>query len=259
MIQYKDFVMAVRNSSKKGSSSMSSSSAKAKGDSDKEPVIKVSRTLSMVLTTQLTSVKKARQSLEDADRRGTGKLSPEVFRRALEDVSVDLQENEWKQLLSQLDVGDRGQIQYDAFLKWVSRLKNQEEEEGRGGGLKDSNGRGETEGGSYEGKRKRSVEPHDAIELTVGELHLTDRALVKEHKGAQVWVSYFFLEDHEHESHKEDLRDAQVDLNYSRTFPVSRQSPELRQALVEALHGGRRKAGKGVIVFTVMAKDQGRR
>ena len=246
--------MAVRNiKTESGDKRMS------RGGED-DAVIKVSRTLSMVLSNQLSSNKKARQALEDADRRATGAVSRESFRRALEDISVDLQENEWKQLLEQLDPEHRGHIKYNMFLSWLGKLTSKDGVHGDEGKLgRRGDGGIEESGSSYEGKRNRNMEPHEAVELTVEELHITDRGLIVDHKGAQVWVSYRFLEDHDHETPKEELRDAHVDLNHVRTFPVGRSSPELRQALSDALHRGRRKPARGVIEFVAMCKEHGRR
>eukprot|EP00952_Eustigmatos_sp_NYUAD-ZCMA_P007815 32910-Eustigmatos_ZCMA.PRE.1 len=67
----------------------------------------------MVLATQLPPTKKVRRVLEELDRRATGKLSRQAFRGALEDMSLDLGDGEWRALLAELDREDKGYIAWE--------------------------------------------------------------------------------------------------------------------------------------------------
>lgn len=120
-----------------------------------------------------------------------------------------VQENEWKQLISQLDPDDRNSIRYDDLLKWLDKAKDEGDGGSKGRGRKDEEGSDDERGGkgkassSYEGKRKGGLRADEAVEITVGMLKFTDRQLAKELKGADVSVSYRFLEDKAHQSGSE--------------------------------------------------------
>jgi Ca2+-binding EF-hand superfamily protein len=99
LILYKEFVKAVRKSgggdksprdTKKGKKS-SHSDDEEEGPAKKGPTLKLTRTLTMVLTSQLPPSKKLRGAFEGIDRSGNGRVSRRDFRTALEDVKVDLQ------------------------------------------------------------------------------------------------------------------------------------------------------------------------
>lgn len=99
LILYKEFVKAVRKSgggdksprdTKKGKKS-SHSDDEEEGPAKKGPALKLTRTLTMVLTSQLPPSKKLRAAFEGFDRSGNGRVSRRDFRTALEDAKVDLQ------------------------------------------------------------------------------------------------------------------------------------------------------------------------
>lgn len=114
-------------------------------------------------------------------------------------------------------------MRYDEFVLWLERAREQEEGGGSSKSSKsgkrsahdddddDDDDRSTSKGGrggsssssSYEGKRKSGLRADEAVEVTVGSLKLTDRQLAKELKGAEVSVSYRFLEDQQHHSNKE--------------------------------------------------------
>lgn len=101
LILYKEFVKAVRKSgggdksprdTKGGKGKKSShSDDEEEGPAKKGPTLKLTRTLTMVLTSQLPPSKKLRGAFEGFDRSGNGRVSRRDFRTALEDVKVDLQ------------------------------------------------------------------------------------------------------------------------------------------------------------------------
>jgi hypothetical protein len=223
----------------------------------------------MVIGTQLPTARKVRQALEDVDKRATGKLSRQAFRGALEDMGLNLENTEWRQLLSELDKSDKGYVQYEEFLEWFEGLKRKEGKGGGGGGgrgrreededeeSKDDGGRRRKEGGRdsdlkpYDGtRRKRGLAADEAVELTVHSVRLTDKALAKELRGAEVFVSYRLMGD-EHETPQEELRDGEVDFNASKTFPAPSGSRAL-DALAKDL-------SKGSLSMALCAKEKGRR
>lgn len=106
LVLYKEFVMAVRKSGGGGNEEGAKGGGKKKKqeeDEDEEekqkkqstPRLKLGRTLTVMLTSQLPSGKKLRQALERADRSGSGRVSRRDFRTALEDGKLDLQVGQW--------------------------------------------------------------------------------------------------------------------------------------------------------------------
>jgi len=254
-ILYKDFLAQVRRSLSGGSPRRGRNDDRdddRRGNSSRRKPglnVKLDRSVMSELA-KLPGGKRLSQALEEFDRKGTGRLTRENFRSALhEGCKLDLLEREWRQLLEQFDPDDKGYMNIDDFLAWT--------DDNREGGEAPARKKGsQEEEGSYVGKRKGTMEPEEAVEVSVHELRVTDRSLVRDIKGDDVYVAYRFLEDKKHISGRERLRDTgEVDLGFVKTFPVPKGS-DLRDALVEELTSA---GGSKIINFTVYNRRGGGR
>ena len=187
--------------------------------------------------------------------------SPSLRASATWAPGLDLKEGEWKQILGQLDRDDKGYVRYEEFITWLEKLRDKEKGGKDGGeeakGAKDKEEE-EKSAQSYEGTRKKKdLKPVEACEVTIDAVRFTDRALAKELKGADIFVGYQFLEESDHVSRKEELEGTEVELDFTKTFPVPLRSTPF-EALVEMMTASKR-AGKSVMTFTVYSKEKGHR
>ena len=257
-ILYKEFLASVRKSmpgggggggkAKEDDYSPRNASSSSNSRRKQNLSVKLDRSVMNELS-KLPADKKLRQTMEDYDRKGNGKLTRENFRSALQEkCKLDLLEREWRQVLGQFDPDDKGYVNIDDFLSWAE--SNREE------GEADAKRKGSKEEASYVGKRKGTMEPDEAVEITVHELRLTDRSIVRDLKGDDIYVAYRFLEDRRHMSESQVLRDeGEVEVGFIKTFPVPRGS-DLSEALTEELTSAK---GSRAITFTVYSKRGGGR
>lgn len=253
-IEYKEFVNAVRRKPR------GAEEETRKRRNEDEEGKKVDRTVVNDLI-RLPSKKKQMDAFRDYDKKDQGHISYQGFRFVLRDLGIGLSEREWEQLLSAFDKDDKRYIVYEEFVSWVEKMKSKEGQEGsKEEGKEDSPERGERRkisggSGSYAGRRKGNLEADEAVELSVLELRLSDKALVKGLKGFDVKVHYDFLEEEKHVSKGTELKGAEVDIDFVKTFPLKSGS-ELREGLMERMQ---KKPAQRNIKFVLTATEGNRR